>query len=256
MLGRRRRRGPPGGGPAVVTGDPPSRQPEESSVSITFTLNGQPTEVEPRSDETLLETLRERCGVRSVKDGCAPQGQCGCCLALVGGRAVTTCAMPVAKAAGKDIVTLEGVTEAERAADGRRLRGRGRPAVRLLHPRHHRPARQAPDSIEDAGPSRDEIAKAIDVHLCRCTGYVKIIDAVQLLARARRGEPVPKPEPDGGVGKRARPASAARSWPWARGPTSPTCAATACCSARCTCRRTRGPRSCASTPPAPPRTRA
>jgi hypothetical protein len=81
MLGRRRRRGPPGGGPAVVTGDPPSRQPEESPVSIRFTLNGQPTEVEPRSDETLLETLRERCGV----DGCAPQGQCGCCLALVNG---------------------------------------------------------------------------------------------------------------------------------------------------------------------------
>jgi xanthine dehydrogenase molybdopterin-binding subunit B len=52
----------------------------------------------------------------------------------------------------------------------------------------------------DPDPSRDEIAKAIDVHLCRCTGYVKIIDAVQLVARARRGEPVPAPQPDGGVG--------------------------------------------------------
>ncbi len=51
-------------------------------------------------------------------------------------------------------------------------------------------------------PTRDEIAKAIDVHLCRCTGYVKIIDAVELLARARRGEAVPKPQYDGGVGER------------------------------------------------------
>lgn len=170
-------------------------------MSITFTLNGQPTEVEPRSDETLLETLRERCGVRSVKDGCAPQGQCGCCLALVGGRAVTTCAMPVAKAAGKDIVTLEGVTEAERqqmadafvAAAGLQC-GFCIPGI-MVRAKHL--LDQTPD------PSRDEIAKAIDVHLCRCTGYTKIIDAVQLLARARRGEPVPKPEPDGGVGARA-----------------------------------------------------
>jgi aerobic-type carbon monoxide dehydrogenase small subunit (CoxS/CutS family) len=99
-------------------------------VAITFTLNGSRgfgrwagdgrprgrRTVEPRPDESLLEprTLRERCGVHSVKDGCAPQGQCGCCLAIVGGRAVTTCAMPAVKAAGKEVLTLEGVSEAER----------------------------------------------------------------------------------------------------------------------------------------------
>ena len=82
--------------------------------TIDFTLNGRPVRVEPREGESLLETLRERCGVRSTKDGCSPQGQCGCCLAIVGGRAVTTCAMPAAKAAGQDILTLEGLSDAER----------------------------------------------------------------------------------------------------------------------------------------------
>ena len=70
-------------------------------VSVSFTLNGKPITVSPRDGESLLETLRERCSIRSAKDGCSPQGQCGACLAIVGGRAVTTCAMPVEKAEGK-----------------------------------------------------------------------------------------------------------------------------------------------------------
>ena len=169
-------------------------------VTINFTLNGQPVRVEPRDGESLLETLRERCGVRSTKDGCSPQGQCGCCLAIVGGRAVTTCAMPASKAAGQDILTLEGLGEAERAqmtdafvaAAGMQC-GFCIPGI-MVRTKHL--LDRSPD------PTRDEIAKAIDVHLCRCTGYVKIIDAVQLLARARRGEAVPKPRYDGGVGDR------------------------------------------------------
>jgi len=169
-------------------------------TTIEFTLNGRPVTVEPRADESLLETLRERCGIRSTKDGCSPQGQCGCCLAMVGGRAVVTCAMPAAKAAGKEIVTLEGLGDAERtqmadafvAAAGMQC-GFCIPGI-MVRTKH------LLDKNPD--PSRDEIAKAIDVHLCRCTGYTKIVDAVQLLARARRGEAVPAPVRDGGVGAR------------------------------------------------------
>lgn len=80
---------------------------------IAFTLNGQEVKVDPRDDESLLDTRRERCGVRSTKDGCSAQGQCGCCLAIVGGRAIVTCA-PASTAAGQDILTLEGVGENER----------------------------------------------------------------------------------------------------------------------------------------------
>lgn len=169
-------------------------------MALEFTLNGRPVSVDPREDETLLDTLRLRCGVTSLKDGCSPQGQCGCCLALVGGKAVTTCAMPTDKAAGKEVLTLDGLAEAERAqiadafvaAAGLQC-GYCIPGIALR-------AKHLLDKSPD--PSRDEIAKAIDVHLCRCTGYTKIIDAVQLLARARRGEEVAKPLYQGGVGAR------------------------------------------------------
>ena len=61
--------------------------------TIRITLNGEPREFEVRDDETLLEVLRNRAGVISPKDGCSPQGQCGCCLALVDGNPKVTCAM-------------------------------------------------------------------------------------------------------------------------------------------------------------------
>ena len=166
--------------------------------TIEFNLNGRAVVVEPRDDETLLEILRDRCGVRSTKDGCAPQGQCGCCLAIVGGRAVTTCATPAAKAAGQDIFTLEGFDPAERRQMADAFVAAGGMQCGFCIPGIMVRTKHLLDRSPD--PSREEIAKAIDVHLCRCTGYAKILDAVQLLARARRGEPVARPQVDGGVG--------------------------------------------------------
>ena len=61
---------------------------------IEFVLNGIRQRVDTRPGENFLEVLRERCGITSLKDGCSPQGQCGCCLALVDGKPKTTCAMP------------------------------------------------------------------------------------------------------------------------------------------------------------------
>jgi len=166
---------------------------------IAFTLNGTPRQVETRDGESLLEVLRERCGITSLKDGCSPQGQCGCCLAIVDGQAKTTCAMPAEAAEGKEVLTLEGVSPEERrmisgafaAAAGLQC-GFCIPgiALRAKHLTDHNPL-----------PSRDEIARALDVHLCRCTGYVKIVDAIELLARAKRGEAVPAPGTDGRVGQ-------------------------------------------------------
>ena len=83
--------------------------------TIDFSLNGQPRRLEVREGESLLDALRDRCGVTSTKDGCQPQGQCGCCLALVDGQAKTTCALDAQKVAGKQVVTLEGLPEADRA---------------------------------------------------------------------------------------------------------------------------------------------
>ncbi len=171
-----------------------------TGTTLRFTLNGSHTEVSPRPGESLLETLRNRCGILSTKDGCSPQGQCGCCLALVGGRAVVTCAMPAEKAAGKDVVTLEGLDPAETellaksfvAAAGLQC-GFCIPGIALR-------AKHLVDA--NASPTREEIARGIDVHLCRCTGYTKIVDAIELYAKARRGEAQPEPCRDGRVGDR------------------------------------------------------
>lgn len=169
-------------------------------MTILFELNGKKVEVDAREDESLLDTLRNRCGVTSVKDGCSPQGQCGCCLALVGGRAVVTCAMKAKKAEGKEVVTLDGLPDNESsliadcfAASAGLQCGFCIPGLALRA--HHLVAK-------NPVPTRAEIAKAIDVHLCRCTGYTKVLDAIELYAKAKRGEATPELETKGGVGER------------------------------------------------------
>jgi selenium-dependent xanthine dehydrogenase len=169
-------------------------------MEVGFTLNGRPVHVEVRDDESLLETLRERCGIRSLKDGCAPQGQCGCCLALVDGHAKVTCAMTAGSAQGKEILTLEGLTEDDRRLFARAFAAAAGVQCGFCIPGIALRAKHLLD--QHLAPSRAEIARAIDVHLCRCTGYKKIIDAIELMARGRRGEPIPEPLADGGVGAR------------------------------------------------------
>ena len=168
-------------------------------MPIRFTLNGKTVAVAPRPGESLLETLRERCGITSLKDGCSPQGQCGCCLALIGGHAKVTCAMPAEAADGKDILTLEGVAAAERELIAKAFASAAGLQCGFCIPGIALRAKHLTDRKPE--PSREEIAKAIDVHLCRCTGYVKIVDAIELIAKAKRGEPIPEPCSDGRVGR-------------------------------------------------------
>ena len=166
---------------------------------VDFVLNGQPARVHARPGESLLEVLRNQCGILSLKDGCAPAGQCGCCTAILDGQARATCATPAVKAAGKEILTLEGVPEADRtlladcftAAAGLQC-GFCIPGIAL---RAHHLLSRNPD------PDRAAIARAIDGHLCRCTGYVKIIDAISLMARVKRGEARAVVETDGRIGR-------------------------------------------------------
>jgi selenium-dependent xanthine dehydrogenase len=167
---------------------------------VEFRLNGRPVRVEPRPDESLLETLRERCAIRSLKDGCAPQGQCGCCLALVDGHAKVTCAMTASSAAGREVLTLEGLSAADRDLFSRAFVAAAGVQCGFCIPGIALRAKYLLD--RHPAPTRGEIARAIDVHLCRCTGYQKIVDAIELMARGRRGEAIPEPLADGGVGAR------------------------------------------------------
>ena len=167
--------------------------------TVEFTLNGAPRAVEVRDGESLLETLRNRCATTSPKDGCAPQGQCGCCLALVDGRPKMACAYKAEKAAGCEVVTLEGVSDHERETFSRAFVAAAGLQCGFCIPGIVLRAKSL--IVRNADPSRDEIAKAIDGHLCRCTGYVRIVDAIEMAAHAlRTGEAIEINE-DGGVGE-------------------------------------------------------
>jgi len=178
-------------------------------MTVEFRLNGKTVTVEPRAGESLLETLRERCGIRSLKDGCSPQGQCGCCLALIDGSAKVTCAMTATSAAGREILTLEGLPDTDRHLFARAFAAAAGVQCGFCIPGIALRAKYLLD--RHPSPSRDDIAQAIDVHLCRCTGYKKIVDAIELMARGRRGEAIPAPVADGGVGARLARYDAIRS---------------------------------------------
>jgi selenium-dependent xanthine dehydrogenase len=166
---------------------------------IAFVLNGRKVAAAPRAGESLLELLRERFGVTSIKDGCAPQGQCGCCLVLVDGHAKVSCVTPADAADGHEILTLEGLSATDRDLFARAFVAAAGVQCGYCIPGIALRAKYLLD--RDPAPSRETVARAIDVHLCRCTGYVKIVDAILLVARARRGEPIPEPGKDGHVGK-------------------------------------------------------
>jgi xanthine dehydrogenase molybdenum-binding subunit len=153
---------------------------------IELSVNGTPRAVDAHDGATLLELLREGCGLTSPKDGCSPTGQCGCCTVLVDGQAKVACAMPAERAAGRSVVTLEGVDERERRVFARAFAVTAGVQCGFCIPgivvRAHHILRKAPL------PSRAEIAQGLGAHLCRCTGYVKIIDAIELAARVLHGD--------------------------------------------------------------------
>jgi selenium-dependent xanthine dehydrogenase len=165
-----------------------------------FNLNGRPVSVDVREGASMLELLREGCGVMSVKDGCAPEGSCGACTVMVEGKAVVSCAQPASRAAGKNITTQEGLDQQERELWADSFVASGASQCGFCSPGIVMKAESL--LLKNQDPSRDEVARALAGNLCRCTGYVKIIDAVQLAAKAKRGEGLPQVDMSGRVGSR------------------------------------------------------
>jgi xanthine dehydrogenase molybdenum-binding subunit len=167
-----------------------------SSTRISFRVNGKDVSVSADHPH-LLAALRDELDITSPKDGCSPSGQCGCCTILIDGKAQVSCTYALSKAEGRDIVTLEGIDEAERnkyssafAACGGLQCGYCIPGIVV----------RAKAQVDKKGADlkREDMARHLGAHLCRCTGYVKVLDAIEAVAQ---GTPVDISLP-GGVGSR------------------------------------------------------
>jgi aerobic carbon-monoxide dehydrogenase small subunit len=154
--------------------------------AIELSVNGQKMQVSVGGSETLLDCLRNQLGLTGTKKGC-DQGDCGACTVLVDGTPVNSCLMLALEAYGKDITTIEGLAQED-----------------VLHPLQEAFISQnavqcgfcTPGMIltaaallkENPHPSEREIRHYLQGNLCRCTGYGKIVQAVQAAAQVLSGE--------------------------------------------------------------------
>ncbi len=153
---------------------------------MTLRVNGERLQVVCPPQETLLETLRERLNLTGTKHGCE-LGECGACTVLLDGEPVLSCLSLTVEAQGREVLTIEGVAQdgqphpvqaaiaqAGAAQCGYCIPGIVLTAVVLLE--------------SNPSPSRAEVREAIAGNLCRCTGYVQIVDAIQHAAEQLREE--------------------------------------------------------------------
>ena len=167
-----------------------------------FTVNGVLRETDV--DKPLLRYLRDDLHLHSVKDGCS-EGACGTCTIVVDGAAVKSCVLTTQKAAGRNILTVEGLSDFEKEAFVYAFGISGSVQCGFCTPGMVMAGKALLDKNPD--PSEEEIRTAIRGNICRCTGYRKIIDGIRLTASILRGETKIDPEAekgdDFGVGRRA-----------------------------------------------------
>ncbi len=148
--------------------------------TIQITVNGQPNEIEVDPWRTLLEILRDQLNLTGTKQSCA-EGHCGACTVLVDGEAVNACLMLALEANGCDILTIEGLAEGgELTPIQEAFVNYGAVQCGFCTPGMIMATKVFLEDNQD--PSDEEIKKALAGHLCRCTGYVQIIDAVRAAA--------------------------------------------------------------------------
>ncbi len=155
----------------------------ESVQRVSLRVNG--SEVTVRGDHPhLLAALREELDVTSPKDGCSPSGQCGCCTVMIDGKPVVSCQQPLSKVAGKSVVTLEGVDQDERARYAEAFAACGGLQCGFCIPGIIMRAKGQVDKKGDQLTKAD-MARHLGANLCRCTGYVKVLDAIEAVAQKR-----------------------------------------------------------------------
>ena len=159
---------------------------------ISFRLNGEQIEVAFAPHKTLLEVLREDLALTGTKHGCE-LGECGTCTVLVDGRSILSCLMLGLDAEGREVKTIEGMADGATlhplqdtfADTGAAQCGYCSPGFLLV----------AEELLKkNPNPNREEIKEALSGNLCRCTGYIKIYEAVELAAARMRGEEMELPK--------------------------------------------------------------
>jgi aerobic-type carbon monoxide dehydrogenase small subunit (CoxS/CutS family) len=154
-----------------------------SNTLITFTLNGQQTKIAVEPNLLLVDMLRDRLGLTGTKIGCG-EGDCGACTVLLDGKTVNSCLILALQVDGHSVLTVEGLgnydklhpLQAAFIAEGAVQCGFCTPGMLLS-------AKALLD--ENPQPTRQEIAKQISGNLCRCTGYAKIINAIEKVANSQ-----------------------------------------------------------------------
>ncbi len=151
---------------------------------VHYTINGRAYQASIEPHRTLLEVVRDELRLTGAKEGCGT-GDCGACSMIVNGRLLTSCLMLAAQADGAEIVTIEGL-----ARDGRlhpvqqAFIDKGAVQCGFCTPGMILAGKALLD--HNPKPSRDEIVQAIAGNLCRCTGYTKIVEAIEVAAGVTR----------------------------------------------------------------------
>jgi carbon-monoxide dehydrogenase small subunit len=156
-------------------------------MKVEFTLNGKllSLEVEPR--RTLIQVLRQDLGLKGAKEGCG-KGECGACTVILNGKAVLSCLIPIPKVQGCSIITIEGLETAEGLHPLQKaFVEHGAIQCGFCTPGMILSAKACLD--ENPSPSMEEIRETISGNLCRCTGYVKIVEAIQSVTVGKTEEP-------------------------------------------------------------------
>jgi carbon-monoxide dehydrogenase small subunit len=154
-----------------------------ATVALSFTVNGRKHQVRVPPMKRLLDVLRDECGLTGTKEGCG-EGECGACTVLLDGRSVNSCLVPAIQADGAKLVTVEGLEARGRlSALQRAFVERGGAQCGICTPGMLVSAYELLGRSRGRVPSDPEVRDALAGNLCRCTGYQKIVDAVQAAAR-------------------------------------------------------------------------
>jgi carbon-monoxide dehydrogenase small subunit len=149
--------------------------------TISFVLNGESTEVEIESHLTLLQLLRDGLGLTGTKEGCG-MGECGACTVLLDGKTVNSCIFPAMEVDGKNVTTIEGLTDAQGNLHPiqKAFIEYGAIQCGFCTPGMVLSAKALLD--ENPKPSEEEIRHCVAGNLCRCTGYLQIVQAIKAVS--------------------------------------------------------------------------